>query len=222
MTYKIKAATGGLGNLAGTSITLGDAMEIQDVSDTAMSADGTNKYVLISDMIVGFRSVLGNYSTADQGAGFSTDTYITGSNISIPSGYPIVGTTYKLVFNISKTAAGTAAPTLNIRIGTAGTTADTSRILFTYGAGTAAADTGVIEVIATFRSVGATTSAVISAAGRLTSNLTTTGLSNAVKAHRVVSSGFDSTVANSIIGASWNGGTSAAHTISLVRAELIL
>lgn len=153
---------------------------------------------------------------------FSSDTYLTGSNILIPSGAPYVGTKYMLYFDITKTAAGTATPILQVRIGTLGTTADASICSFTFGAGTAAIDSGLFQVIAVFRTVGSGTSAVLQGVATLTSNLTTTGLSNAVKSKPTTSSGFNSTTASSIIGASYNGGASAAHTIQLVRAELML
>lgn len=160
------------------------------------------------------------YSTAQQGAGFATDTYLTGSFLLFPIA-PVVGTRYRMTFDVVKTAAGTATPIITVRVGTAGTTSDTARLTFTFGAGTAAADTGVFIVDALFRAVGSGTSAVLQGQARLVSNLATTGLSNAVKALQVTSGGFDSTVASSGIGCSYNGGTSASHTVQLVQAELI-
>lgn len=182
------------------------------------SAAASSKKLALSRI----HAVYTNASTAQQGAGFSSDTYLTGSNVLIPSGAPYVGTTYRCVFDVTKSAAGTATPIITLRIGTNATTADTSRCAFTFGAGTAAADTGVFEVIATFRTVGSGTSAVLQGITRLTSNLTTTGLSNAKKSVSTTSSGFDSTTANTYIGLSYNGGTSASHTVQLVRAEIIL
>lgn len=162
-----------------------------------------------------------NQSTSSQ-TGFAADTYLVGSSIGVPSGSPYVGTTYKLYFDLTKTAVGTATPTLTLRIGTAGSTADTSICSFVFGAGTAAVDAGMFMILATFRTVGSGTSAVLQGTASLTSNLATTGISNAVKAKPVTSAGFNSTTASSIIGVSYNGGASAAHTIQLVRAELML
>lgn len=163
-----------------------------------------------------------NQSVTTPGAGFSSDTYLVGSSIAIPSGYPHVGAMYRLTFDVSKTAAGTAAPVVTIRYGTAGTTADTARLTFTFTAGTAAADTGKFEIDALFRTVGSGTSAVLQGAGRLTHGADITGLSTLVAEQlQVTSGGFDSTVASSIIGASVNGGASAAWTIALVRAEFV-
>ena len=163
-----------------------------------------------------------NQSVAAQGAGFASDTYLTGSAIPIPSAGMQAGTRYHVIFQVSKTAAGTAAPTINIRFGTNGAVADTSRCLLTFTAGTAVADEGTFEVWSTFRTVGSGTSAVIQCVGQVRHRLTTTGLVNAgaVATYTTTGGGFDSTVANSYIGLSINGGTSAAWTTTLVQAEL--
>lgn len=167
-------------------------------------------------------SAVYNASTASQGAGFSADTYLTGSSIAIPSGVLKAGTIYRCYFSLTKTAAGTATPIINIRFGTNGTTADTSRGTLTYTAGTAAADDALIMVLATFRSVGSGTSAVLQTSGTLTHRLDITGFVGiGCETEVATSGGFDSTVANSIIGLSVNGGTSASWTVTLVQAELI-
>jgi hypothetical protein len=160
-----------------------------------------------------------NKSVAQQGAGFATDTYLTGSDLKFPTGYPQIGTAYILTFDVSKTAAGTATPIITVRLGTAGTTADTARCTFTFSAGTGATDVAAVTVTCVFRAVGSGTSAVLQ--GRAQSDSQpTTGFSSLIKAVQNTSGGFDSTVAGLIIGASYNGGTSAAHTVQLVTAEL--
>ena len=171
----------------------------------------------------GSTSILFNNSVASQGAGFATDTYLVGSNIQIPNTGPKVGTKYVCRFDAVKTAAGTATPIVNLRIGTNGSTADTARCTFTWTAGTAAADTGTFEISGIFRTVGASTSAVIQGRGELRHGTSaTTGLVNLVAPTlQSTSSGFDSTVANSIIGLSVNGGASASWTVQLVDAELL-
>jgi hypothetical protein len=189
-----------------------------DIIPIVDTVNATTKGITLQTL----HAIYTNASTAAQGPGLAADTYVTGSNVSIPSGAPYVGTTYHLIFDVVKTAVGTATPILIVRYGTAGAIGDTARLTFTFGAGTAAADTGQFEIWASFRTVGSSTSAVLAGRADLTSNLQTTGLSNAVKCVTANSSGFDSTVANSIIGCSYNGGASASHTINLVRAELIL
>ena len=164
--------------------------------------------------------VLFNFSTGAQGAGFSSDTYLTGSNILLPSSRPIAGTLYRCEFAVSKTNAGTATPIITLRYGTNASTSDTGLITFTFGAGSAATDTALWYVEALFRSVGSGTSAVLAGASELTNTLASTGFTTALKMQQANSSGFDSTTANTYLGLSVNGGTSAAWTVQLVASRL--
>lgn len=160
-----------------------------------------------------------NQSVAAQGAGFATDTYLTGSVITIPASSLKIGSRYHLIFDVSKTGAGVATPIIYVRFGTNGSTADTARLTFTFLAQTAVADIGTFEIWATFRVVGA--SAVLQGSAQARHRLQITGLQNLVCTTLQVTSGsFDSTVANSKIGVSVNGGTSAAWTVQLVQTEL--
>ena len=162
-----------------------------------------------------------NASVASQSATFAADTYLTNSNISIPSGGLKAGTVYSCKFNVTKTAAGVATPIISVRIGTAGTTADTARNTLTFAAQTAVADDGQFTVNVTFRSVGSGTSAVTQAYGTVAHRLSITGLSTDVTGMKTsTSAGFDSTVANSIIGLSVNGGASASWTVTNTICEL--
>jgi len=169
-----------------------------------------------------YGSILYNASVAQQGAGFATDTYLIGSSIPIPDSSLKIGSRFYCVFNVTKTGAGTVTPIINIRFGVNGSTADTTRGTLTWTAQTAAADEGVYEIWATFRAVGSGTSAVLQTLGRLTHRLVATGFGNtAVSEPEIATSGgFDSTVSNSIIGLSVNGGTSASWTVQLVQAQL--
>lgn len=159
-------------------------------------------------------------STANQ-TGFASDTYLAGSGVLIPPGLVRAGTVYHLIFDMVKTGAGTAAATLNIRFGTAGTTSDASRLLFTFTAGSAVADTGTFEVWAHWRSVGA--SSVLVGVAQLRHQLAATGLTTGGTGGSftviVTSAAFDSTVPNSIIGASFNGGASFSGTNVMVQAH---
>jgi hypothetical protein len=179
---------------------------------TALAANGVLK-IANPDTFFGF-------STAAQGPGFASDTYLTGSYIKFASGGPKVGTKYKCKFSASKTAAGTATPIITLRTGTLGTTGDTSRGTMTLSAGTAATDSGHFEITAQFRAVGSGTAAVLTAVLSLDSN-PTTGFTSLLHSARIdASAGFDSTTADLGIGISVNGGTSAAWTVQLVAAEI--
>lgn len=151
----------------------------------------------------------------------NTDTYVAGSRVTIPQGKIKASTKYRCVFNVVKTAAGTAAPVVTLRIGTAGTTSDVARCTFTFAAQTGAIDEGVIELECVFRVAGA--SAVIQAFGRLFHRLVTTGL-NVTAANTTIlstSAAFDVTGAGLGIGVSVNAGASSNWTVSLVTAELV-
>jgi hypothetical protein len=169
--------------------------------------------------------VLSNRSVSTPGAGFASDTYLAGSAIALGAGGPVVGTRYKLVFDMVKTAAGTAAFTLNVRLGTLGTTGDASILSLAFAVGTAVIDTGRFELDVVFRTVGSGTSAVVAGLLACDHALAATGLITTGAAGHgqvvAVSSGFNSTTANLIIGASVNGGSSFAGTCTLVASELI-
>ena len=162
-----------------------------------------------------------NIATAAQGPGFATDTYITSSAIILPQSRMQAGVVYRAKLVFTKTAAGTVAPIFNVRTGTAGTTADTSRLTYTGVAQTAVIDTAYVEVQATFRSVGA--SSVLATWLRFDHDLAATGFANATRGFQgsAVSAAFDSTAANFRIGISANGGTSAAWTLQQCFAELL-
>lgn len=161
---------------------------------------------------------IGNFSVTSQ-TGFAADTYLAGSNIVIPQHRIQTGTTFWWMFDITKTAAGIAAPTVNIRVGTLGTTADTSRVLFTLPAQTAAVDAGTFIINALVRNSGAVSVMV----GQLvmTHNVPAgiTGLSTSISPNiTTVSAAFDTDTSGLIVGLSVNGGGSAAWTTQIVTA----
>lgn len=160
-----------------------------------------------------------NVSTANQ-SGFAADTYLTGSDVPIPQGKVRIGTKYRVRFNVVKTAAGVAAPIITVRVGTAGTTADTARAVLTFAAQTAVVDEGEFEIEVVFRASGV--SAILQAMGILGHRLAATGLSTSNNSVAVnTGAAFDVTGANLKMGLSVNGGASAAWTVNIVSAELV-
>jgi len=184
-------------------------------------ADSVTKRIHTRDDagIINVNDSLPNRSVAAQGAGFASDTYLIGSSIAIPASVLRVGALYRLTFDVSKSAAGVATPVIIVRFGTLGTTGDAARLTFTFAAQTAVADLGMFDLYAMFRTVGA--AAVLQGRASLRHGLSITGLGVQVSQVLQVTSGaFDSSVANSIIGVSVNGGASAAWTVQLVESEL--
>lgn len=150
--------------------------------------------------------------------GYAADTYLAGSALALPTGLIRAKSCFYWVFDIVKTAAGTATPTVILRFGTGGVVGDAARVTLTFSAQTAAIDRGTIEVWANFNSVGA--AGVLNAIAKLNHQLAITGLNSTtqnLQTLNVASAGFDTTVANSILGLSVNGGASAAWTISGVQ-----
>jgi hypothetical protein len=150
------------------------------------------------------------------------DTYLAGSGVTITPARLQAGSFYRCRFNVVKTAAGVAAPVINIRLGTAGTTADTSRATLTFAAQTGVIDEGMFEILANFRSVGAGTAAVLQGEGSLWHRLVTTGLNVTGVFTSVINTGagFDSTTVTKM-GLSVNNGASASWAINLVQADVL-
>jgi hypothetical protein len=159
-------------------------------------------------------------STAQQ-TGFAADTYLAGSAVTITAGSPVAGSNYHCVFDMAKTAFGTAAVVISVRMGTAATTSDTAVQTITWSAQTGAVDAGSYDVYVNFRTVGSGTSATVASVGRLTHKSAGTGLSTVVGFEQIsnsASAGFDSTTPTKI-GLSYNGGASFAGTCNVVQAE---
>lgn len=167
-----------------------------------------------------------NAAVASQGAGFAVDTYITNSDILIPS----FGVQAKTIINwrvsASKSGAGTAQPIYVVRIGANRSTADTARLTLTGPAQTAIADIGTLCIMLTVRSVGA--SGVLQGTAwwehrGTAANTTTsgTGFANDSTGHiEGTAAGFDNSALGGLyIGLSVNGGTSASWTLTQVQAE---
>lgn len=162
---------------------------------------------------------VGNYSTGAQTPAAATRTYITGSAITIPDSKIKIGTKFSWKFNITKTAAGTAASTYDVCIGTLGTTGDSAILSFTKPAGTAAADEGFVTIEAVVRGP-------LSASGILVGefvmyhNLASTGHATVpVVCVNTVSSAFDVTTAGLIAGVCVTSGASDALTVQQVSAQ---
>lgn len=160
-----------------------------------------------------------NASTADQTAS-GADTYITGSALTI-GGIIKAGTILRWRGTVTKTAAGTATPTFNVRFGTNGTTADTARHTFTGVAQTAATDTGLFEITVVIRSVQAT--ATSHGVLDFRHFNTTTGLANKAQVQLIqnTSATYDNTSASLIAGISINPGASGVWTFQQITAEAI-
>lgn len=162
--------------------------------------------------------VIANANSANVVAN-TADTYLTGSDIIVPNHGLQALTTFHWRCSVSKTAAGVATATFIIRIGTAGSTADTARVTFTLPAQTAVADVGFVDIVAVMRNVGA--AGVL--AGVITlvhNNGAATGLAGAVSpVIEVASAAFDTTPVNQVVGLSCNPGAAGIWTFTTITGR---
>jgi hypothetical protein len=202
---------------ASLTLLTGERAEWNSRGWTIYNAQGIAKSAPVSGGLM-----ITNASVAAQ-AGFAADTYLAGSSLLLPTGLIKAGTSFYWVFDAVKTAAGTAAPTVILRFGTAGAIGDAARVTFTFSAQTGVVDRAIFEVWANFRSVGAGTAAVLAGIAKLRHQLAVTGFNTVQPAGMqtlaVTSGGFDSTPAASYAGLSVNGGASAAWTVTVVQAQ---
>lgn len=159
-----------------------------------------------------------NFSSTSQAPATATRVYIAGSALSVPSGKLQIGTHFFWRFNLTKTGAGIATSTLDIAVGTAGTTADTARVSFTKPAGTGVIDEGIIEIGAVCRGP-LSASGVFSGEMYMTHNLATTGhMAQQCFVANTISGAFDVTVASLIIGLCITSGAADVVTIQQIQS----
>lgn len=150
----------------------------------------------------------------------AADTYLTDSDLLMPSFGLQARCRLRWDISVSKTAAGTATPIYTIRLGAARTTSDTAILVLTGPAQTAAADVAVITILATLRNTGA--AGVLQGTVSMVHNLAATGFAtNAAGIVEASSSTFDTTAAAGLyFGLSVNNGASGAWTVTQVQCTL--
>lgn len=119
------------------------------ISDASTTTFATDKNINNND---GAQLIAGGVaSSSNQSIAAATLTQVTGTLIPLPANLIRVGTVLRWTINgATAAAAGTAANTIQIRIGTAGTTADAVHQTFTTPVGTATAGIGfhiVLEMV---------------------------------------------------------------------------
>lgn len=156
-----------------------------------------------------------NFTTASQGAGFAVDTYVTNSNIIVPSGGLQAGMMFEWTLSLSKTAAGTAATILTFRLGTGLATSDTSLLALTSSvAQTAAIAEGLMKVMLAIRTGGA--SGVCAGGFGLAAAVGLGGGKDGVSGSVDLSA-----ASGKSMGLSINGGASAAWTLTSCVGHLL-
>lgn len=159
-----------------------------------------------------------NFSVVSQNIADTTRVQIAGSKLVIPASGLKVGAMIRFVFDVTKTAAGTASAVFDIAFGDDGLVADTARVSFTKSLGTGAIDEGRFVIEAVVRSVKAL--GVVVGTMTMTHRLAITGLSVLPVQETTVSSGFDNTGQELIITLNATLGASDDYTIQMVKASL--
>src|SRR5262249_50860335 len=160
-----------------------------------------------------------NASSAAQTINAATTALLTGSTLSVPATKLKIGSVFIWRFTVSKTAAGTAANTFNVRAGTTGTVSDTSLIALALPVGTAVVDTAQIEIILTVRGP-LSASGIFAGTLTLLHNLSATGFATIPVVVVAGTSGtFDVTQANLILSVSCTTAASTVLTFSQVNGQ---
>lgn len=190
----------------------------------ALYEDGTGWTVYNSSglIVIANSLVLGSVgtpSTATTALTASTRIVTGGSLFSVPTGGLAVGQVYQWTLGIIKTtAAGSAAWTAIVSIGSTGTNSDPSVATFTSGTNTAAIDQGILIITARITALGSGTSATAACNASYCNTLTNvTGLGT-VPTIPGATAGFDSTVTTPNLHVDITMGTSAVCT-SVCSAE---
>lgn len=170
-----------------------------------------------------------NGSIAAQGPTFAADTWLTDSDLKIPSGGLQARTQLQWKVSASKTGAGVATPIYIVRLGAARSTADTAALTLTGPAQTAIADIGTLTILVIVRVISATVGIIQGTAwwdhrGTAASSTIGVGFANDGTGHVEGTSGnLDTSVATQGSGRyaslSLNGGASAAWTVTQVQGE---
>lgn len=160
-----------------------------------------------------------NGSTAVQTPVAAARTYLAGSALAVPDSGLKVGSRLRWKLNMTKTAAGTAASTFDIAVGTTGTTTDVAKVSFAKPAGTAAIDEGLVEVECVVKAIGA--AGVLVGEFTLIHNLAATGHATIpCVVVSTIATGVDLTASGLILGLCLTTGAADAITIDFVEADL--
>lgn len=189
-------------------------------NEFAINEAGTSKKVSGQQVADFIGDTIRNASTADQTINSATTAYVTNSNLAMPTAKLRIGTVLRWRLVITKTGAGTTAGcAVIVKLGTLGTTGDTSVLTFTLGTPTGVIDTAFIDVEVVCRGP-LSSSGVLVGGLRMTHNLSATGFSTLPgEALAVVSSSFDVTTAALIAGLTITTTTLSVWTVKLVTAE---
>ena len=194
------------------------ATAFANANEFAINESGVSKKLTGSLLKEGIGCVLYNADGSQQAPSAGATTYLTGSNITVPAGKLRANTVFRWTIHLDKSAAGTAARSILVKVGTNGTTGDATIATLTSSTPSGVVDVGCYIVTFAITTIGASASSRATYAAW--HNLSTTGLfGNETEAVTAAGTAFDSTVANLIVGLAVTTGASEALTIRSMIAE---
>ena len=131
--------------------------EVGVTSSTTVITTAIN--VVDKTTVVGPSTGVGTPNTSAQSLTASAANLITGTKLQLGTGQIVVGTRYRFIVGASKTGAGIASWSVQVKYGTAGTTSDANVASWTSGTNTGVIDEAIIIIEATCTAVGSGTSA---------------------------------------------------------------
>jgi len=188
--------------------------------------DTVAKTLCVKDDTGRVSAYTGNASVTAMAAGFAVDTYLTNSDMIIPSCGMQTKARFFWTMSASKTGASTATPIYVVRVGTGKAVTDTACLTLTGPAQTAIADIGTLNIMVVVRVAGA--SGILAGSAWWThtgtaasTTVSGTGFANNSTGHvQGTSAAIDMTAfVGQYIGVSVNGGTSSVWTPTIVTAE---
>lgn len=211
-------------------------LTLAEVASSTINTPASGKLALYADStasLQGYKNDAGRFFLRTDNASIAAltvnaaDTYVTDSDLLIPSFGMQTRAKFYWQISASKTGAGIATPIYNIRIGTLRTVAgDTARLVLTGPAQTAIADVGTLNIMATVRAVSATVGVIQGTAwwdhrGTAASSTIGVGFANDGTGHvEGTSANFDnSALGGNYIGLSLNSGASGVWTVTQAWAS---
>lgn len=160
-----------------------------------------------------------NASITNQTINAATTAALAGSTLAVPTSKLKIGSVFIWDLTVSKTAAGTAANTFNVRMGTTGGASDASLMALALPVGTGVIDTAQIQIVLTCRGP-LSGSGIFAGTLTLVHNLAATGFATIpVVVVAGTSGAVDVTVANLILSLSCTTAAATVLTFSQVVGQ---
>lgn len=141
-------------------------MDSNDLTSFPVAGGSAGQRVVVNPAATSMRfqtAIPGTPDSSQASMTASTQDVVAGTKVQLATSDLAVGTTFRFMLAITKTAAGTATWTIKVCFGTAGTNADTAIATFTSGTNTAIEDRATVEILVRITGTGSGGTAVCTA-----------------------------------------------------------